>query len=99
MEIVGHDEDAVPATAILRRLRRRRRVTLSGAAGDPFLLVSDVGRPTRGTRPRQPPDRRAAGRDQAPGDPAPCQRLLAPRPCYFGTPLSLLCQGPRALKS
>ena len=60
-----NDEDPLPAPALLRRLRRRRRLALSGKAGDPLLLVPDLARPAGGTRRRQQVDRCAAGAAQA----------------------------------
>jgi ceramide glucosyltransferase len=55
------DEDAFPTTAIVRRLRRRRRVALSGAARDPVVLVSDVARPAGSAGAGESTGRCAAG--------------------------------------
>ncbi len=52
----------VPAAALVRRVRRRRRLALPGAAGDPQLLVSDLAGPAGRAGAGQPADRRAAGR-------------------------------------
>ena len=54
------DEDAVPASAVVRRVRRRRRLALPGAAGDPQLLVSDLAGAARRAGAGQQADRRTA---------------------------------------
>jgi ceramide glucosyltransferase len=59
------DEDAVPAGALLRRLRWRRRLALSGPQGDPLVLVSDLAGPACGLGRGQPPDRRATAPDRS----------------------------------
>src|SRR5271157_4878545 len=58
-----HDEDAVSAASLVRRLRWRRRFALPGAARNPQLLVSDLAGAAGGTGARQQADRRTAGAD------------------------------------
>ena len=56
-----YDEDAVSAPAVIRRLRRRRRLALPGAARDPLVLVSDLAGAAGRAGAGQQADRRAAG--------------------------------------
>src|SRR5439155_14714406 len=71
------DEDLVPAPALFRWVRRRRRLPLSSQARDPLLLVPDLACPAGCTRPRQHAGRCAAGAAQTRRRAAAGRRLRA----------------------
>ena len=78
-----YDEDPVPAPAVVRRLRRRRGLALSGEARDPLVLVSDLAGPAGGAGSRQQADRRAAGAARARRRSAAGRRLRARRDAHL----------------
>lgn len=55
-----HDAVPVPASALVRRFRRRRRLPLPGQARDQVVLVSDLARPAGRPRRGLEADRRTA---------------------------------------
>src|SRR5579872_3058606 len=87
------DEDAVPASAVIRRVRRGRRFALPGATGDPQLLVSDLARTAGRAGAGQQADRRASrGRPPRRGH-RPGTRFRAVRDPHLDAVLRLRRQG------
>ena len=52
LRLSGDAPDAVPPSSVVRGLRRRRWLPLSGTSGDPLVLVPDLARPARRARAR-----------------------------------------------
>ena len=90
-----HDAYAFPAGTLVRRVRRRRRVALSGAARDSLVLVSDLAGPAGGAGRRQQARRRAAARPQARRCRAHGTRLRPGGPAHVSSFLRLGHQGCR----
>src|SRR5689334_12242317 len=58
--IPADDEDPFSPCALFRRLRRRRRLAVSGAARGSFVLVPDMAGTAGSAHSQQPAGRRAA---------------------------------------
>src|SRR6516225_6120169 len=74
----------IPSSALVRRVRWRSRLALSGAARGPLVLVSDMARPAGGPRREQQTHRRAIAPHQVPAGGRGGARLRPRRAAHVG---------------